>query len=70
MNAASITPMDEFINLYINNLDLITENSAEVLNAHRQSALENFKLIGFPSPKSEKYKYTKVENLFRTDFEK
>ncbi len=70
MNAASITPKDEFINLYIDNLDLIIENSADALNAHRQSALENFKLIGFPSQKSEKYKYTKVENLFRTDFEK
>ena len=70
MNATNISPKDEFINLYIDNLDLITENSAKLLNTARQTALESFKILGFPSVKSEKYKYTKVEKLFHTDYEK
>ncbi|MFO8022902.1 MAG: Fe-S cluster assembly protein SufD [Perlabentimonas sp.] len=70
MNATNISPKDDFINLYIDNFDLITENSADVLNRNRQSALESFKLLGFPGQKNEKYKYMNVEPLFRTDFEK
>lgn len=66
----NISPKEEFINLYLNNLDLITENSAGVLNSARQSALENFKLLGFPGLKNEKYKYMKVEAFFKGDFEK
>jgi Fe-S cluster assembly protein SufD len=67
---AKISPREEFINLYLENLDLITENSAGALNTARQSALENFKLLGFPNNKSEKYKYMKVEAIFTNDFEK
>lgn len=70
MNTTTITPKEEFINLYINNLDLIIENSAEALNHARQSAIESFKLLGFPNQKNEKYKYTKVEKLFHNDYEK
>jgi Fe-S cluster assembly protein SufD len=65
-----ISTKEELIDLYIDNLDLITENSADTLNHERQSALEDFKLLGFPSSKSEKYKYMKVEPLFRSDYEK
>jgi Fe-S cluster assembly protein SufD len=72
MNSKTLTisPKEELIDLFIDNLDLITENSADILNHERQSALENFKLLGFPSTKNEKYKYIKVEPLFRSDFEK
>ena len=70
MSATTIAQKEEFINLYLDNLDLITENSAEVLNHARQEAIENFKLLGFPGSKNEKYKYLKVEPLFRSDFEK
>lgn len=70
MNPAIASPKEELIDLYLDNLDLITENSAEVLNQHRQMGLENFKLLGFPNSKNEKYKYMKVESLFRSDFEK
>ena len=69
-STTTISPKEELINLYINNLDLITENSANSLNLARSSAIENFKRLGFPSAKSEKYKYTKVEQLFRNDYEK
>ncbi|HNV80257.1 MAG: Fe-S cluster assembly protein SufD [Tenuifilaceae bacterium] len=66
----NISPKEDFINLYLDNLDLITENSSGVLNAVRQSALENFKLLGFPGLKNEKYKYMKVEAFFTGDYEK
>ncbi len=70
MNALNIAPKENFINLYFDNLDLITEHSNDILNKARQSALESFKLLGFPNAKSEKYKYMKVESLFRNDYEK
>ena len=68
MSATTITQKEEFINLYLDNLDLITENSDDILNHARQEAIENFKLLGFPGLKNEKYKYLKVEPLFRSDF--
>lgn len=70
MNALNINPKENFINLYFDNIDLITEHSTDILNKARQSALESFKLLGFPNAKSEKYKYMKVEALFRNDYEK
>lgn len=70
MNAVDITPKESFIDLYINNLDLITEYSSPLLNRERQQALENFKRLGFPNSKNEKYKYMKVEKLFHAEYEK
>lgn len=44
----NISPKEDFINLYLDNLDLITENSSGVLNAVRQPALENLNFWDFP----------------------
>lgn len=70
MITKAYTPIDEMLNLYIENLELIAGSSAEVLNTHRSRALENFKLLGFPNAKNEKYKYLKVEPMFRNSYEK
>lgn len=70
MKTVDITTKESFIDLYLDNLDLITEYSSPLLNEKRQQALEIFKRLGFPNSKSEKYKYMKVEPLFRTDYEK
>ncbi len=61
---------DELVNLYLNNLDLITEGSAEVLNQHRQEAIQHFKLLGLPTQKNEKYKYSRIEPIFAHNYEK
>lgn len=68
--STAISSKESLISLYLDNLDLIKENSAETLNNARQSAIENFKLLGFPSAKNEKYKYIKVEPFFQKEFEK
>lgn len=65
------TPIrEELINLYQNNLDLITGGSADILNRHRQDAIMNFNRLGIPSQKNEKYKYSKIESLFSNEYEK
>lgn len=61
---------EELVNLYLNNLDLITEGSAEVLNQHREEAIQYFKLLGLPTQKNEKYKYSRIEPIFAHDYEK
>lgn len=67
---ATISVKDDMVNLYLNNLDLITDNSASVLNQFRQAAIENFNILGLPDVKNEKYKYSRIEPLFTKDFEK
>ncbi|MDI3526530.1 MAG: Fe-S cluster assembly protein SufD [Tenuifilum sp.] len=61
---------EELVDLYLNNLDLITEGSADLLNQHREEAIQHFKLLGIPTTKNEKYKYSKIDNLFTYDYEK
>jgi len=66
----TISVKEELVDLYLSNLDLITDNSAPILNSERQAAIENFNLLGLPDVKNEKYKYSKIEPLFTQDFEK
>lgn len=61
---------EALVNLYLNNLDLITEGSPEVLNQHREEAIQYFKLLGLPTQKNEKYKYSRIEPIFAHDYEK
>lgn len=46
----------------------IKKNSAEVLNAVRDAAFENFRRLGFPSRKVERYKYTDMSAIFEPDY--
>lgn len=66
----TISVKEELVDLYLSNLDLITDRSSAILNRGRQSAIENFNLLGLPEAKSEKYKYSKIEPLFTQDLEK
>ncbi len=67
---STLSVRDEFVNLYLNNLDLITEESSELMNHYREEAIQYFRLLGIPSVKNEKYKYSKIEPLFGYDYEK
>ena len=66
----TISPREELVSLYLENLDMITEGSPDILNRFREEAIQHFKLLGFPSVKNEKYKYSKIEPLFTKDYEK
>lgn len=47
---------------------MIFDHSAAPLNAVRDRAFDDFKRLGFPSRKVEKYKYTDMQRLFEADY--
>ena len=58
----------QYIDLYTQSKDLINGHSAAVLNDVRDKAFEDFKRLGFPSRKVERYKYTDMDKLFAPDY--
>ena len=50
----------QYIDLFEANRDVISAHSTAVMNALRESAFEDFKRLGFPTRKTEKYKYTDI----------
>lgn len=47
---------------------MIFQHSSEVMNAMRDAAFEQFRSLGFPSRKVERYKYTDMQALFAPDY--
>lgn len=47
---------------------MLRKHSCEVMNAVRDEAFENFKRLGFPTKKVERYKYTDIPSLFEPDY--
>lgn len=58
----------EYIELFDNNRALIEEPCAELLNKARSNAYTAFKAMGFPSGKSEQYRYTDVRPIFSENY--
>lgn len=61
-------PEQQYINLYGQCRDMIFAHSAEPLNAVRDAAFDDFRRLGFPSKKVERYKYTDIPSLFEPDY--
>ena len=59
---------NQYIELYDECRGMICSHSAEVINAVRDEAYENFKGQGFPTKKVERYKYTDIEKLFEPNY--
>ena len=59
---------NQYTELYDQRRDMIREHSADVMNAVRDEAYENFKSLGFPTKKVERYKYTDIEKLFEPNY--
>jgi len=57
----------QYIDLYEQSRRLIFEHSAPAMNALRDPAFEDFRRMGFPSQKVERYKYTDMQKLFEPD---
>ena len=53
-----------YIDLFVQSETFIRENSSPIQNAFRSQALEDFKLKGFPTTRSENYKYTNLHEIF------
>ena len=58
----------QYIDLYVECRDMLQKHSCEVMNAVRDEAFENFKRLGFPTKKVERYKYTDIPSLFEPDY--
>lgn len=58
----------QYIDLYSECSGLIKEYSADVLNAVRDDAFEQFKRQGFPTRKVERYKYSDVPAMFAPNY--
>ena len=59
---------NQYIELYEQCRPLIREHSADVMNNARDIAFEDFKRLGIPSKKIERYKYTDIKKLFEPDY--
>lgn len=58
----------QYIDLFNKYENLINKHSAAALNAPRRKAMDDFERLGFPSLKSEDYKYTDVSAAFASDY--
>ena len=59
---------EQYIELFTHYEELICRHSTPVLNAVRQAAFADFKRLGFPSVRSEDYKYTDVAACFAPNY--
>lgn len=58
----------QYIELYEQARGMIFQHSSEVMNAMRDLAFEQFRSLGFPNRKVERYKYTDMQALFAPDY--
>lgn len=58
----------QYIELYEQTRGMIFQHSSEVMNAMRDAAFEQFRSLGFPNRKVERYKYTDMQALFAPDY--
>jgi Fe-S cluster assembly protein SufD len=58
----------QYVDLYTECRTMICSHSAEVMNAVRDNAFDDFKRLGFPTQKVERYKYTDVSSLFAPNY--
>lgn len=58
----------QYIKLYGQCRDMICRHSAPPMNAVRDAAFADFKRLGFPTRKVERYKYTDMEALFAPNY--
>ena len=63
-----MTPEKQYIDIFTLYGDAICRHSADALNAHRANAFADFKRLGFPTRKDERYKYTDIGSLFEPDY--
>lgn len=59
---------NQYVDLYEQARDMIFRHSTQPMNAVRDAAFEDFKRLGLPNRKVEKYKYTDISKLFEPDY--
>ena len=58
----------QYIELYRQHRDLVTNHSCEVMNACRESAATLLSEQGLPTHKTERYKYTNADEAFAPNY--
>lgn len=58
----------QYVDLFTECRTMICNHSAQVMNAVRDRAFDDFKRLGFPTQKVERYKYTDVPSLFAPNY--
>lgn len=58
----------QYIDLYDECRGMIFAHSNDVMNSVRDAAAEDFRRLGFPTKKVERYKYTDIPSLFEPDY--
>ena len=58
----------QYIELYEQCRDIIMNHACGIMNDVRDSAFEDFKRLGFPTKKVERYKYTDMPSLFEPNY--
>ena len=64
-----ITPEDRFAAAFEANEGHVLNGSNNRLRELRKDAIEHFRLLGLPAPKSEAWKYTNIEKVLRHEYE-
>ena len=60
--------IDQYLELWRNNRDLLESKSSEILNSHRQEAAESLLSRPLPGVKDENYSHTNLESILSPDF--
>ncbi|MBQ9216341.1 MAG: Fe-S cluster assembly protein SufD [Prevotella sp.] len=58
----------QYIELFLQERQVIFDHAPEAMNAVRDKAFKDFVRQGFPSKKVERYKYTDIQKLFEPDY--
>lgn len=58
----------QYIDLFDQHRNLIDKHSSDLMNALRDKAMDDFRRLGFPTPKVEDYKYSDIGKQFEPDF--
>ena len=58
----------QYIDLYTEAQQIIEDHAAPVMNEVRDKAFDDFRRLGFPTKKVERYKYTDMQKLFEPDY--
>ena len=58
----------QYIDLYTEAQQIIKDHAAPVMNEVRDKAFDDFRRLGFPTKKVERYKYTDMQKLFEPDY--
>lgn len=58
----------QYISLFEECYEVLTTHSTSVLNSKRDAAFADFKRLGFPSKKVERYRYCDIDGLFSRNY--